>query len=146
MDELVCKFCGKTAKSRSGLTNHEKTCSKNQGAEELGEKTCSKNQEVEELDMSTAIPYGKTSSEQAPTRTRVASKMETTQDHTHSNGSSKSPKNPFQFGAFLVMADYVPILLDVDFCIALGDHILEHGSPNSAIMAFAHQLNKLDAE
>jgi hypothetical protein len=146
--ELVCKFCGKTAKSRSGLTNHEKTCSKNQGAEELDEKTCSENQEViEELDMSTAIPYGKTSSEQASMRTsRAPSKMEATQDHTHSNGSSKPSKNPFQFGAFLVMADYVPILLDVDFCIALGDHILEHGSPNSAIMAFAHQLNKLDAE
>ena len=57
-----------------------------------------------------------------------------------------SKSNPFQFGAFLVMADYIPILLDVDFCIALGNHILEHGSPNSAIMAFAHQLNKLDGD
>jgi hypothetical protein len=59
---------------------------------------------------------------------------------------AKPSQNPFQFGAFLVLADYVPILLDVDFCIALGNHILEHGSSNSAIMAFAHQLNKLDGE
>jgi hypothetical protein len=67
----------------------------------------------------------------------------TVERHEKTNG-----KTPFSFsiGAFLVMADYIPILLDVDFCIALGHHILEHGSSNKAIMAFAHQLNKLDGE
>ena len=62
--------------------------------------------------------------------------------------ASKAPKtNPFNFvGAFVMMPDYIPMFLDIDFCIALGNHILEHGSPNSAIMAFAHQLNKLDGD
>ena len=63
-------------------------------------------------------------------------------ERTERNGS----RNPFQFGAFLVMTDYVPVLLDVNFCIVLGNHILEHGSNNSAIMAFAHQLQKLDED
>ena len=67
-------------------------------------------------------------------------------ERPRANGTKPVKSNPFQIGAFLVMADYIPILLDVDFCVALGNHILEHGSPNSAIMAFAHQLNKLDGD
>jgi hypothetical protein len=121
MDQLNCQFCGRPAKSKSGLTNHEKTCQK-RPAQIEGDM-----EEVDRFD----------DHNEEPVQERQERK---------SVGSKVSKSNPFQFGAFLVMADYIPILLDVDFCIALGNHILEHGSSNSAIMAFAHQLNKLDGD
>ena len=117
--QLVCRYCGKQAKSKSGLTNHEKICPQASNSE-----------------VTTVVSA-------APTQSQA--NYERPERNHGTNGSKPSPKaGPFQFGAFLVMADYVPILLDVDFCIALGNFILEHGSSNSAIMAFAHQLNKLD--
>jgi hypothetical protein len=125
MDSLVCRFCGKPAKSKSGLTNHEKVC-ENRPA--LVDET--------DVDMAEVNPYDTISDEPQHRR-----------QHNNNGSKPSAPKqNPFQFGAFLVMADYVPILLDVDFCIALGNHLLEHGCANSAIMAFAHQLNKFDEE
>ncbi len=121
MDQLNCQFCGRLAKSQSGLTNHEKTCK--QRPAQTGE------------DMNVEVDRFDDRDEPMPER-----------QERKTTGSKPAKSNPFQFGAFLVMADYIPILLDVDFCIALGNHILEHGSPNSAIMAFAHQLNKLDGD
>jgi hypothetical protein len=118
VDQLNCKFCGKAVKSKSGLTNHEKICP--EATTTIPEVTTMQSSAVASVPMRQPRP-------ERPER----------------NGAVK---NPFQFGAFLVMADYVPILLDVNFCIALGDHILEHGSNNSAIMAFAHQLKKLDED
>jgi hypothetical protein len=123
--QLACKFCGKPAKSKSGLTNHEKICKLANNSEV--------SPVVSAAPVSSTNPYDRTV-ERAPER--------------HNSNGSKAPSSRpgFQFGAFLVMTDYIPILLDVDFCIALGNFILEHGSANSAIMAFAHQLNKLDDE
>lgn len=115
--DLTCKYCGKTAKSRSGLTNHEKTCSKRPIVDD---PTFPDNDDLNNLE-----PIQESAQDRKPFKTN---------------------SNPFQFGAFLVMVDYVPILLDVDFCIALGNYILEHGSSNSAIMAFAHHLNKLEGD
>jgi hypothetical protein len=131
--QLCCRFCGKPVKSKSGLTLHEKTCPRRTDEPE---------------DDQTQNPYGadelepELDFEPEPER-RSSSHDRTVERHEKANG--KTPFS-FQIGAFLVMADYIPILLDVDFCIALGHHILEHGSSNKAIMAFAHQLNKLDGE
>ena len=127
MDQLTCKYCNKPVKSKSGLTNHEKICPSREGAD----MSVTSSQTVDTRPTS-YYPDPMERTDRAPER--------------KNNGPKPSKPNPFQFGAFLVMADYVPILLDVDFCIALGDHILTNGSPNSAIMAFAHQLKKLDAE
>jgi hypothetical protein len=138
MDQLInnayiCRFCNKVAKSKSGLTLHEKTCSQS-----------SSNLEGKETDMvqSAVCTTPKPSGAPTPAPTPAAYR----QERSGNSGNGVITKNPFQFGAFLVMADYVPILLDVNFCIALGSHILEHGSSNSAIMAFAHQLQKLDED
>jgi hypothetical protein len=138
MDQLVvenvlaCRFCGKPAKSKSGNTLHEKTCPK-----------AANNCEDVSVSTSTAAnPY----QDRIPESRRQGAFGQDASDrpersHDRSGGGMKAP---FQFGAFFIMADHVPILLDIDFCIALGNQILEHGSPNSAIMAFAHQLKKLD--
>ena len=127
---LACRFCGKPAKSKSGLTNHEKICPK------ANNKVAGAT-----VPASDTNPY-----DRVPERITDRS-QDRPQERNHNGSKPSGPKaGPFQFGAFLVMADYVPILLDVDFCIALGNHILEHGSPNSAVMAFAHQLKKLDDE
>ena len=132
MDEqqLVCRFCGKTVKSKSGLTNHEKICSK-----------APNNQKESNMHMATSSnPYDHDLDERDV--------RDACDDEPGQERKTKSPKaNPFNFmGAFVMMPDYIPMFLDVDFCVALGNHILEHGSPNSAIMAFAHQLNKLDGD
>ncbi len=54
----------------------------------------------------------------------------------------QQPDGKAIFGAFYVMMDHVPIFLDLNFCAALADHILTHGSDNRAILAFGHQLQK----
>jgi len=129
MDQLVCRFCGKPAKSKSGLTNHEKTCKK-------APKDCV---EVdEEDDVNKPNPYERNARQGDEDRD---------QDHDQEfNRRDRSKPKNGQFsiglGAFFILADHIPMILDIDFCSALSAHILEHGSPNSAIMAFAHQLNK----
>jgi hypothetical protein len=64
---------------------------------------------------------------------------------------SKRPRNEEEMakkaksekvGAYVILHNYLRVLLDVVTCAALGDYILCHGSANSAIMAFAHQMCK----
>jgi hypothetical protein len=56
--------------------------------------------------------------------------------------AKKAKSEKFEAGAYMVFCDYLVLLLDVITCTALGDYILRHGSDNSAIIAFAHQLRK----
>lgn len=56
----------------------------------------------------------------------------------------KNDKQGFSIGAFHVFTDHVMCFLDVTFALTLADLILEAGSDNKAILAFAHQLKKLD--
>lgn len=51
-----------------------------------------------------------------------------------------------QADAFFVVDDHYLVALDPDFCVTLADHILEHGSDNAALLAFAHRLQKLSDE
>jgi len=60
----------------------------------------------------------------------------------HNNKPKPKPSTDFEIGAFFVLSDHVPILLDLNFMAALADHIMHHGSENRAIMAFGHQLKK----
>jgi hypothetical protein len=121
IDHLACRYCGKEAKSKSGLTNHEKTCKKApKGSGDVNVSDRDQRPEEEDDD------------------------QDFDQDHGQRHDRSKSPKTgQWQIGAFFMMPDHIPMLLDIDFCSALSTHILEHGSSNSAIMAFAHQLNKV---
>ncbi|MFA5766572.1 MAG: hypothetical protein WC919_01445 [Candidatus Paceibacterota bacterium] len=120
-DRLVCRFCGKPAKSRSGLTNHEKTCKKAP-------------KDHEEVDVSEVNPYDRNPQSEDNSQDQECSRRD--------RPKQKSGQFGIGLGAFFIMADHIPMVLDIDFCSALSAHILEHGSPNSAIMAFAHQLNK----
>lgn len=43
-------------------------------------------------------------------------------------------------GAFMVVNSHLAVLLDLNFCSALGRFILEHDSTNKAILAFGHRL------
>jgi hypothetical protein len=125
-DQLVCRFCGKPAKSRSGLTNHEKTCKKAP-------------KDHEEVNVSEVNPYDR--------NPRAEDDGQDRDQECSRRDRSKQPKSgQFQIGAFFILGDHIPMLLDIDFCSALSAHILEHGSSNSAIMAFAHQLNKVTGD
>lgn len=46
-------------------------------------------------------------------------------------------------GAFLIAQEHVCVLLDLNFCAALGQFILDQDSDNKAILAFGHRLAKL---
>lgn len=70
-----------------------------------------------------------------------------------SNGQNTRPtgqfndrpkRDPFDFGAFYVMRDHIPMLMDVNFAITVGRELLKHGSENRAVIAFAHKLVSLD--
>jgi len=129
-DQLVCRFCGKPAKSKSGLTNHEKTC----------KKAPKDNAEVvEEADVNKQN-YGRSSRQDD--NQDFDRDQDCDQDSRRDRVKPKTGQFGIGLGAFFIMADHIPMVLDIDFCSALSAHILEHGSSNSAIMAFAHQLNK----
>ena len=57
-------------------------------------------------------------------------------------------RTPFSMNdkAFIMYPDHVAMMLDINFCIALADHILKNGSENKAITAFGHQLRRLDGD
>ena len=137
---LSCRHCGKPVKSKSGLTLHEKTC------EKAGSAQATAGQPELEADFDEPNPYDQSTVQRVPEQRNQ--RPERPEQRSEQRPAKPVKGNQFQLGigAFLVMTDYVPIILDIDFCIALGNHILEHGSPNSAIMAFAHQLKKLDGE
>lgn len=117
-------------KSKSGLTNHEKICSERGETMSAQQPTYANAQDVDQ-----------------DLRSNDRLDRDDHRDHSVDRRSNGKPKQgPFQFGAFFIMSDHIPILLDIDFCLALSAHILENGSSNSAIMAFAHQLSKLDGE
>ena len=128
-EQLVCRHCGKAAKSKSGLTNHEKTCLKApKGREEVDDRS----PRPDEANLSDQNRYDRDP------------RSDDDQDRQERHDRPKASKTgQWQVGAFFLMPDHIPMLLDIDFCSALSAHILEHGSPNSAIMAFAHQLNKV---
>lgn len=42
-----------------------------------------------------------------------------------------------------VVDDRIKLDLDIDLALALGDFILQSETPNSALVAFGHQLNNL---
>jgi hypothetical protein len=130
VDQLVCRFCGKPAKSRSGLTNHEKTCSKAPKDSKKIDEEVGVKRNPHEWNLGSETPTDTEPDQECNLRDR-----------------SKQPKTgQFQIGAFFILGDHIPMLLDIDFCSALSTHILEHGSPNSAVMAFAHQLNKITGD
>jgi len=59
---------------------------------------------------------------------------------------NKPPVNARTHGAFNIDIDRIHMDVDINFAIALSEFILNAGCDNKAIMAFAHNLNKLDAE
>jgi hypothetical protein len=56
--------------------------------------------------------------------------------------AKKAKPEEFETGAYMVMCNYLVVMFDIVTCVTLGDYILRHGSNNSAIMAFAHQMCK----
>jgi hypothetical protein len=130
-DQLVCRFCGKPAKSKSGLTNHEKTCKKAPKDQVEAD---------EEVVVNKSNPYERNSRADDDDQDRDQDRDQ--ECNRRDRSKPKTGQFGIGLGAFFIMADHIPMVLDIDFCSALSAHILEHGSPNSAIMAFAHQLNK----
>jgi len=117
--ELVCDKCGKECKTNFGLTNHMKACKGN----------------------------GKTSDPVVADSGTVSLDRDADTDPRYAKPQPTKQKpipggEPFSIGAFYILADHMPLLLDINFADALGDHILNNGSSNRAILAFGHQLKK----
>ena len=146
---LACAFCGKETKSKSGLTNHEKICAKNPA---LVKSTQPAPAPTPVASVSAPVPASTYTTARVPQinhRDRMPSDRTTERTGERTNGQkpqTNGQKSPFEIGAFFMMPDYIPVILDINFCIALGNHILEHGSTNKAILAFGHQCRKLDEE
>ena len=130
-EELRCPYCNKSCSSRSGLTNHVKTCTK----KSVGVETQTTDlRDVDPRSRSTELPQ---SSGPAPSAPRTAAK---------SVPNPKPGNGPaFDIGAFLIL-EHLMIMLDLNFAAALAGHILTHGSDNKAILAFGHQLAKVSGD
>lgn len=150
-----CPFCDKPCAKKFGLRNHLKSCKKKPAdarvheaydeavrlAEKMDVDEYEEEEEVivdiiiddeEEDDIDTDYPSHS-----------KGTNMSTDRNPISADRASSSRQGPFDIGAFLVMTDHIPLLIDVNFAIALGEHILDTGSDNKAIMAFAHKLKKL---
>ena len=137
---LTCAHCGKQTKSKSGLTNHEKICTKNPSVAKTPQPPTPAPAPMPAQTYPARVP-------QTNHRDRMPDRTERTGERTNGQKpQANGQKSPFEIGAFFMMPDYIPVILDINFCIALGNHILEHGSTNKAILAFGHQCRKLDEE
>lgn len=151
-----CPFCDKSCAKKFGLRNHLKSCKKKpedtdtdkayDEAVRLAERVDVDEYE-EEVDDEEIDPRLDDKEDDIdmdyPSHSKGPS-MSTDRNHTSTDRANSSRQSPFDVGAFLVMTDHIPLLIDINFAIALGEHILDTGSDNKAIMAFAHQLKKLD--
>ena len=163
--ELKCKFCSRTFTTKPGLTNHAKLCQSNPDRANVTQKVPEAAQPAKTE--SKAPSYGKPVSGNGDTRRSEHherperhERSERAERPDRSDWSERSgdrgdrgerqprPDNgtPFQMDnqAFIMFPDHVAMMLDINFCIALADHILENGSPNKAITAFGHRLRRLD--
>lgn len=129
---LHCPKCNKAMSSKSGLTLHLKKCQ-------------------------TATPSGGLS---MPASVRPEHKVTDINPHTNEFDGpddnftlgprndtprrQKSDNDKGVFGGAFVVIPQVPVYLDIGFALFLGDYILEHGSENKALLAFAHQLRNLE--
>jgi len=138
--ELRCPYCDKFCSSKSGLTNHQKQC-KPVGARTSESRVGFEASDPRDIDPGRSGRLGMPTEpaerviryESKPSRTPVAPKP-------------KASNGLFDIGAFLILGEHVPLLLDLNFASALADHILKHGSENKAILAFGHQLAKVSGD
>jgi hypothetical protein len=138
--EYVCPFCDKTTAKKFGLRNHLKGCKKipvGANVDNAYDKAV-KYTDDNIIDENGIDEYDYESGMDMEDTDRDRNIQRNTQRDKQTSGLSGL------IGAFTVMSDHIPILIDINFAIALGDHILENGSDNKAILAFGHQLKKLD--
>lgn len=121
---MECVFCHRTFNKKFGLRNHLRSCPEAPKSADLDQA------------YHAGLRNGKEKKEVIP-RT-----VNTTREEPRPRKNQSELAEIL--GAFTVLADHIPLLLDINFAITLADHILEHGSDNRAIMAFAHQLKRLD--
>ena len=122
-EEMRCPYCNKFCNSKSGLTNHMKSC------HVVAEPGVIDPRDINPYDTEEPMVVRP---EQKPSRTTPTPKS--------------AAGNPFNFGAFAILADHLPLFLDLNFAAALSEHILKHGSENKAVLAFGHQLAKVAGE
>ena len=138
VEELRCPYCDKSCNSKSGLTLHRKSCGKAIAGTRKPESRMSDPRDIDpgrsgRLGPTTSEPVMQTGRADQPTKAPMTPKP-------------KSSNGQFDIGAFLILGEHVPLLLDLNFASALASHILRHGSDNKAILAFGHQLAKVSGE
>ena len=159
--ELKCRFCSRSFTTKPGLTNHAKVCQSNPDRA----NTPAKVPEVHTPKPESKVPsYGQAmpANGEAKRAKERGIDWDEQPDRSYPERSERSerperserserpqkPENgqPFSIAdrAFIMFPDHICMMLDLNFCIALADFILEKGSPNKAITAFGHQLKRLD--
>ena len=128
-ESLLCDHCGHKCSSSSGLTLHRKTCKKVKANSVIHDQQSNGHQHE-------AGQWGSHQHDHQP-KTR----------HAETNGfTQNAPRQALDLGAFFMATDHIFTLLHIDLAIALGRHILQHGSDNRAVMAFGHKCLTLDDE
>ncbi len=146
--ELRCQYCGKTATSQSGLTLHMKVC-KMAPANAPTESQPSPQSNYITPDDSAECDVDPRDVDPRDIDPRFAKQPEVPMRRPQQPKEERAPfnigpKNGGNIGAFQIISDHILVFLDVNFAVALAEQILANGSDNRAIMAFAHQLKKLD--
>jgi len=131
-EEFYCPYCNKPCSSKSGLTNHAKSCAANVSEKKMP-TTSSDPRDIDPRGFVAQTPRRLPNSEQTAVRPPKSE-------------PAKAPVMPFQMNSAFFIFEHLPILLDLNFAAALADHILTNGSENRAILAFGHQLAKMAGE
>lgn len=157
---LHCPYCKKECSSKSGLTLHMKTCN-HKPREENKVTDIDPHISIEEFEIDDSSEnfgnmqnYNQTTPRQFVPNKITPKPIESHRPYDPPKKPKTTPKqppkqnkhNPFNMGAFMLFTNHIPMMLDIEFAITLSDFILEHGSNNSALMAFAHQLNSLSGD
>jgi hypothetical protein len=143
---LVCPHCRHKCNSKSGLTNHIKSC-KEKSRDEHKTTDIDRAVSVEEFEIP-EMPENIGNVKQDVNRGWKPHATKSGPPTKVDKPKIPAKQSTFNIGAFMMFADHVPMMLDINFAITLGEFILEHGDANSnrAILAFGHQLRNLDGD
>lgn len=140
---FTCPYCNKPCVQNYGLRNHLNNCKMAPVGADLDGAYNEAVHTTPTVKIITKPNTQNTQNRNMFNRNENMSRYDEEIDERDDRDDRRPPKIPnFDVGAFLVL-DKVPILLDINFAVALGDMILEAGSENKAIIAFAHKLSNL---
>lgn len=150
-DNLDCPFCGKSCNSPSGLTLHKKSCAKKHAVRPENKETDIDpriSDEEFEMEQPSAVYDDPRPGDQEPRKWKKSQKPQQHVDQAVVDAVVDRIKGQpfFGFGAFAIMSEHIPVFLDINFAMAVGEELIKARPKNPAVLAFAHQLKNLVGE